>query len=377
MIRKVIKMNTNTDIMYGFKKITGKVIIILTGILLVTAIPALNYAFGTDSGGKPIREAHKVTVEDNKYCFFVTRNVVMTPAEIKGMTDEELTAEIFRRSGLYMKEANCRLPQHKVITVEEWTKAGRSFRLKDTDIKNIRNAEPADGNPVKLNMDVRIAIMPANQDKPADADTPADQGKPADADTPSDQDKPADTDPSADADTPGEGDTPSEGDKPSDDQEKPAEPVKEYSTFKLTSPGIVFIAIATENDASYTEESCEEAKADTDIKSNTNQEKASRKGKAPSGKVSPDDSGEDEMLPEFRTISMKDRSGGKLEETLQNGTPVTLEWIEPKKYSGSGEGKSFIDRIPGGTAGLTVALLIIAGLTAAAVVAIKNNQDEQ
>ena len=403
-------MNTKPNVTNGFRKLTGKLFIILLGVILVTTMSVWNYAFGADTAaGKPIREVHKVTVEDNKYCFFVTRNVVLTPAEIKGMTDDELTAEIFKRSGLYMKAANCRLRKHKAITVQDWNKAGRVLRLSDTDINNIRNAAPADGNPVKMNLDVRIAIMPEDQEKPSEnKPKPAeDNQKPADTETPSDEEKPADTDPSADADKPAEGDTPAEEQNPSDsdkpaegdtpaeeqnpsdsdkpaegdtpadsdtpsgDEEKPAEPVKEYSTFRLTSPGLVFIAVATENDASYTEATCEEEKTD---KGDSNK----NSGKGAQAAIKGDSGSEpDEMLPEYRTISMPDRSGGKLDPTLEDGKPVTLEWKDPKRHVGDVDGKSFLDRIPGGAAGLTVIGITAAGLIAAAVIAIRRNREEE
>ena len=94
-------MNTKSNVTNGFRKLTGKFLIILMGVLLVTTMSVWNFAFGADTNaGTPIREVHKVTVEDNKYCFFVTRNVVLTPAEIKGMTDEELTAEIRRLNSI-------------------------------------------------------------------------------------------------------------------------------------------------------------------------------------------------------------------------------------------------------------------------------------
>lgn len=366
-IRRVIKMNTKSNVTNGFRKLTGKFLIILMGVLLVTTMSVWNFAFGADTNaGTPIREVHKVTVEDNKYCFFVTRNVVLTPAEIKGMTDEELTAEIFKKSGLYMKAANCRLRKHKAITVQDWNKAGRVLRLSDTDINNIRNAAPVDGNPVKMNLDVRIAIMPEDQEKPSE-----NKPKPAeDNQKPADTDKPAEGDTPADSDTPTEGDTPADSDTPSGDEEKPAEPVKEYSTFRLTSPGLVFIAVATENDAAYTEATCEEEKTDKD-------DSKKNSGKGSQAAIKGDSGSEPgEMLPELRTISMKDRSGGKLDETLEDGTPVTLEWIEPKKGAAADAGKSLIDRFPGGAAGLTVAGIIVAGLIAAAAVAIKKNQEE-
>ena len=426
MIRKVMKMTRINDITHGFIRFFSRAIIVLMGVLLVLSMSAANFAFGADNEEeKPVREVHKVTVENKKYCFFVKHNVVLTPAEISGMTDEELTAEIFREAGLYMKETNCRLPSHKAITVEGWAKSGGSFKLKDTDIQKIREAAPSDGNPVKLHMDLRIIVKdpnrgkpadeqkpdaeekPADGDKPAGEVTPADGDKPAGEVTPADGDKPAgevtpadgenpagevtpadgenpagevtpaDGENPADEANPEDGDNPGTGDNPADeekpaDQDKPEEKVREYSTFKLLSPRLIFIAVATETDAAYGEDICEEVKKDTD----KNDKKDSDKQRAGTVDKGSGDGGESEMLPEYRTISMKDRSGGPLEETLEDGTPVNLEWIEPKKYTGKGDEKSFVERFPGGAAGLTVAGIIVAGLIAAAAVAIKNNQEE-
>ena len=421
-------MTRLNDITHGFIRFFSRAIIVLMGVLIVLSMSAANFAFGADNEEeKPVREVHKVTVENKKYCLFVTHNVVLTPAEIEGMTDEELTAEIFREAGLYMKETNCRLPSHKAITVERWAKSGGSFKLKDTDIQKIREAAPSDGNPIKLYMDLRITVKDPNGKKPADEQKPDAEEKPADGDkpagevTPADGDKPAgevtpadgenpagevtpaDGDKTAGEVTPADGEnpsgevTPSDGEKPADeanpeegdnpgtgddpaDQEKPAdqgkpeEKVREYSTFKLLSPRLIFIAVATEADAAYGEDTCEgEKKAPEKDDKKDSDKQGQGAGTADKGSG---DGGESEMLPEYRTISMKDRSGGPVEETLEDGTPVNLEWIEPKKYTGKGDEKSLFDQFPGGAAGLTVAGIIIAGLIAAAVVAIKNNQEE-
>jgi hypothetical protein len=83
------------------------------------------------------------------------------------------------------------------------------------------------------------------------------------------------------------------------------------------------------------------------------------------------------MLPEFRTINMTDRSGGPLEDTLKDGDPVNLEWIEPAKHHGDGGG-SLIERIPGGMAGLAlIAVLILAAFATAVYAAVRHKKQSE
>lgn len=261
---------------------------------------------------EPIREVHKVGVGGKLYCFFVTHNVVLTPAEIEGMSDDELNSEILERSGLYMKEANCNKASHKSVSPKAWDKDKWHIYISDSDIEELRAAEPVEGDPVKLHMDIRI------KDK-----------------------------------TKQKKDTGKDGEDGEDGEEEQEEEVY-YSTFKRLSPRILFIAVATEEDAALGEDICEEEP-----------KKPQKQKKKPTRDSSSSDAGgePEEMLPEYRTISMTDRSGGPLEETLKDGTPVTLEWVEPDRHADSEAGSSFIDRIPGG-------IYTLAAVGAAAIFAI-------
>ncbi len=305
---------------------------LLMAVLIVPASPSFAEKDGEPNAAVALREAHKVKVGNKKYCFFVDHYVVFTRAEIESLVpddpDEEsadgedgdaeggaaagndetaeekdysdLTMEILKRAGLYMKEANCTDPKHKAITAEDWVKKGGSFRLYDEDIASILEAAPEDGKPVKIDMDL-ILYTKESADK---------------------------------------------------------QPENGYTTFKTTGPRLLYIAIATEEDAKEGEDICKEEQKPAEKK----KEKKIAKKKIKPIKT-PSES--EEMLPEYRTINMADRSGAPVEDTLQDGTPVTLEWVEPDKYDSEG-GKSWIDRIPGRYAGLAV----IAAAAAAAVAAI-------
>ena len=293
---------------------------------LMLTVPAPVYAVEGTAPEQPVREVHNVGVGNGAYCFFVTHNVVLTPAQVAEMTDEELTAYIFEKAGLYMKKANCRsLKNDKIISVKDWTKKGGAFYLSETDIEGIRAAEPVDGSPVKFYMDLIVCEKVPEQKSGEPADIQEDEESAA-----------------------------SEAAEESEETEEPEE-VPLYSTFKRNEPKLIFAVVATETDAAFGEDICKE---DTPKMNNT---------KIPKIKESAES--EDEMLPEYRTINMVDRSGKPIEATLEEGDPVKLEWIEPK-HNGNEEGSSFIDRIPGGVTGLVVicaaAVAAIAGAIAAA-----------
>ena len=205
-----------------------KLMLILTTFLAVLMLVSVSFAYAaSDKSSKkesskssskdaaeeaanavpvePLREVHKVKVGEKSYCFFVTNNVVITPEEIAGMTDEELTAWILKCSGLYMKETNCKIETHKAITTDAWAKTGGRFLLYDEDIASMRGAIPEDGNPYKIYMDLEVS------------------------------DKPAPENP--------------------DDQEQSQD--KLYSTFKTVSPNLLFVVIATATDAAQPEDICE------------------------------------------------------------------------------------------------------------------------
>ena len=119
----------------------------------------------------PVRYLHKVKIGDKSYCFFVEKNVVLTPSEIakkengEPRTDEELTALILEKAGLYMKEPNCNESSHSRITFADWTKDKGSFSLSKADLESLRGAAPKDGSTVKLYIDPLISTEKAS--KPA------------------------------------------------------------------------------------------------------------------------------------------------------------------------------------------------------------------
>ena len=107
-----------------FASILLILLVIIASVFCGTLITSLAQGEAPD----PVRYLHKVKVGDKSYCFFVEKNVVLTPAEIatkengEPRTDEELTALILEKAGFYMKEPNCNEPSHSKITVEDWTK---------------------------------------------------------------------------------------------------------------------------------------------------------------------------------------------------------------------------------------------------------------
>ena len=322
--------------MTKMRRLVSIMLTVLFAVMLASA--GLAYADneeGESESKAPLREVHKVAVDDKTYCFFVEHNVVLTPAEISEKTDEELTAWILDCAGLYMKEANCKVESHKAVTAQDWTKKGGRFLLSADDIASLRGAAPEDGKPEKLYMDLKISTKPAPA---AAANNESQEGQ--------------------DAQDQGEqGDQEEEG-----DQQEPEEQDDVYSTFKRVSPRLLFVAVATEADAAQSEDICEAPAR-----------KPEKQQKIRTPKM-PKNSEAGETLPEYRTIRMADRSGAPVEETLKDGDPVTLEWIEPDKHA---DKASLLDRIPGGAAGLTVIGAAAAGLIAAAVMIGKRRREEE
>lgn len=289
---------------------------------VMLASPGFVYAAKEKTPEPPIREVHNVGVGSGAYCFFVTHNVVLTAAEVAEMTDEELTAHILDKAGLYMMKANCRKPKNdKIISVKSWEKKDGAFFLSEADIESIRTAEPVDGDPVKIYMDL-IICEDINEVKSKDT---------------------------------------------GDDTNEAAgeEELTLYSTFKRNEPKLLFAVVATETDAAFGEDICKEDPP----------KKTKIKNSNPSPGKSP--AVEEEILPEYRTISMVDRSGEPVEETLKDGEPVELEWIEPKHNSGAEEEKSFVNRVPGGITGLVViGAAAVAAVVTAIVLAGKRKQED-
>ena len=193
-----------------------KILILLSALMLSLLVIAaafgdLSYADEAQSKtDTPMRSVHKVKVADKDYCFFVTHNVKITVEEIQkcleeGRSDEgiddlePLETLIFERAGLYMKETNCTKEDHKAITVEDWRKAKGNIVLNEENLAQIIGAQPVEGAPVKLYMDVDVTV---------------------------DKDEAF------------------------------------YSTYKLLSPSLLFITIVADEDADKTEDICEAEKKD-------------------------------------------------------------------------------------------------------------------
>ena len=359
----------------------------------------------------PVRYLHKVKIGNKSYCFFVEKNVVLTPSEIakkengEPRTDEELTALILEKAGLYMKEPNCNESSHSKITFADWTKDKGSFSLSKADLESLRGAAPKDGSTVKLYIDPLISTEKASKPaapsviSPTAATTPTEPAE-GSTDTNGESTNPSgeSTDPATDPSDPSGGSTdpatdptdpsgestdpatdPTDPSSGSADPVVPPVPVPEeitwYPVSALTSPSLLFVVVATEKDSKYVEEICEakkeaskeETTAETTVQPQT--VAPVKKPKTPKAVTPPE-----ETLPEFKTIKMYDRSGGPLEETLKDGDPVTLTWITPKGNSTSK--KSFFDRIPGGVLGLA-AIAAAIGFIAFAIVKRKKSSEEE
>ena len=370
----------------------ASILLILLVIFASVFCGTLITSLAQGAAAEPVRCLHKVKVGDKSYCFFAENNVVLTPGEIavsedgKERTDEELTALILERAGLYMKEPNCNDSSHSEITVEEWTKDKGSFSFSKTDLAAIRGASPKDGAPVKLYIDPLISTEKASGKLSGStasvisqtaATAPAEGSADDPAADPTDPSG-GSTDPAADPTDPSGGSTdpatdPTNPSGGSTDPVVPPEPVPEeitwYSVSALTSPSLLFVVIATDKDAEYVEEICEPVKEEVKDEA-AEQPKPVAKAKKP--KV-PKVTAPEETLPEFKTIKMYDRSGGPLEETLKDGDPVTLEWIAPK---GNANKKTFLDYIPGGALGLA-AIAAAGALIAFVIVKKKKDSSEE
>ena len=338
--------------------------------VLMLAAPDFAYAAEKKTQDPPIREAHQVGVGNTFYCFFVTHNVVLTPEQVAKMTDEELTAYILDKAGLYMKKSNCKkLKNNKIISVKDWTKRNGAFYLSEPDLNSIRAAEPADGYPIKFHMDLIVCEDVGDKEKEEsgkkEKNTESEEAKEAEesgedkATEEGEEDKTAEEGDADKAAEEGDADKAAEEsgeDNASEEAEETdeADDIPLYSTFKRNEPELIFAVVSTKSDAAAGEDMCKEDKS------------KAGKNKTPTlPDMDDSEDAEDEMLPEYRTITMVDRSGKPIEATLEDGDPVKLEWVEQKNNSGNEEGASFIDRIPGGVTGL----VIICAAAAAAVIA--------
>jgi len=322
----------------------------------------------------PIREVHKVKVKNKKYCFFAERNVVLTPAEIAAMTDEKLVATVIVRSGLYMKKSNCKKESQEVITPADWIKKGGTFWLDRADIKQLREASPKKGVPIKLSMDLIISTeqesKKAAEERKKEAAEAAKvieivgkdtENKDADSENKEGESKDIEKDIENENKETENKDTGNENkevenkdikNESKEDEQKKNEDystprVKFYSTYRKTEEPLFFVVVATAADAKQMPAYCEEI---------TQPEKEE--------KISPEPSEPEEILPEYRTISMTDRSGAPVPTVLEDGEPVSLTWEDPKQSSQDSDVKTkLIDSIPIGIASLAGALAILmAGL---------------
>lgn len=342
--------------------VTSLAVYILAALVIaVSAFAGFTFADESQSETvEPIRVVHQVKVEDKEYCFFVQHNAVLTPADLvdketgQPLSDDAVADLILERSGLYMKEANCNESSHTVITMEDWKKKDGCFVLGADAIKAVREAavNATDGAPVKLNMDLSVTTEPIPEK--TTPETPGTSGGGASGDGTS------------------EGGASGDGsDTPGTDTDEPTVPM--YSTYKLTGQELLFVVVATPNDAKKTEEVCDPVKTeDTTTTTTPTTPTVVPKKKLPVPKVPATPK---EELPEFKTIKMVNRAGGPLEDTLKPGDPVSLEWIEPHRHIRKDD-NSFFGRFPGGFWGFIAMLAAAAGLIALIVAAVKRRMDE-
>ena len=314
-----------------------------------------------------IREVHNIKVNNKKYCFFSENNVILTPEEIAAMTDEILVATVIVRSGLYMRKSNCTKESNSNISPAEWVKKGGTFWLDKEDIKSIRDAHPQAGKPVKLYMDLEISTehesKEAVEKRKKDAEEAAKEAgekktetDPDATDTNGADSAAGDTtdgsaaDPSQDpAQDPAQDSTDSNNDTALTDEDYSTPRLKFFSTYKKTGEPLFFVVVATAADAKELPGYCVPGK------------QSYKEPKNEGGASEPE-----EILPEYRTINMTDRSGAPVPAVLLDGDPVTLTWEEPNTgILDVDEKSSLIDSIPGGYASLAASLaILLAGIIA-------------
>ena len=338
--------------------------VILLVLLVILALVLGQMVFASNEGG-PIRSAHKVKAGEKSFCFFVANNVVLTQSELASLDDDALVKEIMKRTGLFIKEASCNDPEHVLISVDEWTAAGNTLGISEDDIASLRQAAPTEGRSAKFHMDVLFTLKPEEKEKPVEE--PEEGEGPAEdpADDPSDD--PAD-DQGGDVsgnpeevvteDTSDSQEDPPEDD-PIDNQEGDVSGNPEgpeiYTTYKLTSPELLFIVIVADEDAAAIEDSCDPAEPALP--------EEPEEPEIPELEI-PDIEEPTEMLPEYRKIDMVDKSGAPLTPVLEDGEPVELVWIEPNNTIDPEKAKNWIESFPGGAIGLggSIAALAAVGI---------------
>jgi len=354
--------------------------VILLALLVILALVLGQMVFASNEGG-PIRSAHKVKAGDKSFCFFVANNVVLTQSELASLDDEALVMEIMKRTGLFIKEASCNDPDHLLISVDEWTAAGNTLGISEDDIASLRQAAPSEGKSAKFHMDIQFTLKPEEKEKPAEepeegegpeedpavdpSDDPADDqdgdvsGNPEEAvteDTSDGQEDPSEDDPIVD---------------PGDDQEGDVsgnpEELEIYTTYKLTSPELLFIVIVADEDAAVTEDECEAVEPALPEEPEIPE--------IPEMEI-PDISEPTEMLPEYRKIDMVDKSGAPLTPVLEDGEPVELVWIEPNNTIDPEKAKNWIEAFPGGWIGLGGMIAALAAIGIGVFVTMRKREED-
>jgi hypothetical protein len=340
---------------------------ILLVLLIILAMVLGQMVFASNDGG-PIRSAHKVKAGDKSFCFFVANNVTLTQSELAGMDDETLVKEILKRTGLFIKEASCNDPQHPLIPVDEWIAAGNTLGLSEEDIAAIRAADPAEGKSAKFHMDIQFTLKPEDKEPPAEE--PGEGEDPGDDPSADPGDDPA-ADPGDDpAPDPSDEPAPDQGDDPapdpSDDPEDEQPEEREiYTTYKLTSPELLFVVIVRDEDAGVTEDECDPVEP-----------ALPEEPEIPEMPEIPDISVPTEMLPEYRKIDMVDKSGAPLTPVLEDGEPVELTWIEPNNTIDPEKAKNWIESFPGGEIGFGGLIAALAAAGIGIFVTVRKREDE-
>lgn len=312
-----------------------KCLLAMMAVLFAAAMILVASASNTYAADEtPIREAHKISIPNKgTYCLFVTHNVVLTPEDILKMKEEidkdnpeasdeekrnllrdELNDKILKDSGLYLKETNCKSSSHKAISIENWNKNDKNIKitLKGYETK----VDPS-----------YVDYIDNLIDKAQDTDDPIVDGSPLILSMTLRQ-----------KGTAGE---------------------NALLTIKVQAEELILVGLASEKDAKEQGESvCEEEK------------KPEKKKKSKTPKVTPSKEKED-MLPEMRTIPMTKRAGDPLRATLEDGSPVTLEWIEPG--SEPENDLSFWDRIPGG---ILTPIALLLGLLLLLILLLKRRKQD-
>ena len=140
-----------------------------------------------------------------------------------------------------------------------------------------------------------------------------------------------------------------------------------YTTYKLTSPELLFIVIVADEDAAVTEDECEAVEPALPEEPEIPE--------IPEIEI-PDISEPTEMLPEYRKIDMVDKSGAPLTPVLEDGEPVELVWIEPNNTIDPEKAKNWIEAFPGGWIGLGGLIAALAAIGIGVFVTMRKREED-